>query len=708
MTNQVYAAFFLLTVGVTYGAEEKISAVQSVIALLEKLEKQTMEEGKQEAAEYDKFACFCKEQADEKLYSITKANEKISLLTAQIKTWTADITGLGKEISSLNTEIDDLKKTCEDEQKARDKEFNSYAVTRDDMAAAISGCGQAIEMLKGGQAPGLIQEKIADSVLKAVPSVKHNIALSSHVTALMQFGEDPAGFKFHSGEIIELMVNTLKQFKNNKNDLDAEEAEKKHTFDMAQGARFNQIKALEGSLADAESGSAEKEEAKAKADADKAKTTEAKDEDNTFMMDLTSQCEAKATAFDQRSKTRSAELTALAAATDTLKGEVATVAMVKTGDNINKKQMGLVSKKSKKGEMTIEEQEDADAAADDEEIDEENTELSFLQRPKSAFLQSRAQRKIVLRKMMGFLKKQAKSLKSDALGTLMIQMKEDHFVKVRGMIKDMIAKLEADAASEGDQKAWCDTEMEKATSKRDENIGNIEGDLAAKAKAESNIAKLKEEIQTLMEEMAELNKSLNEATQLRKKEKADNMKSLADATGGLEGTKKAMKILKDFYDNAFIQTGNKAFIQIGSKVNDHAHQPDEDYAGNQGAAAGIIGQLDVIKSDFEGAIESTKTAEDEAESEFNDYKSETESDVSDKETSVKDKTTEMNENKVTLSDATDDLKTHTELKDDALEELGKLKPACVDTGSDYEEKVARREQEIESLKNAYMIFDEMR
>jgi len=110
MTNQVYAAFFLLTVGVTYGAEEKISAVQSVIALLEKLEKQTMEEGKQEAAEYDKFACFCKEQADEKLYSITKANEKISLLTAQIKTWTADITGLGKEISSLNTEIDDLKK----------------------------------------------------------------------------------------------------------------------------------------------------------------------------------------------------------------------------------------------------------------------------------------------------------------------------------------------------------------------------------------------------------------------------------------------------------------------------------------------------------------------------------------------------------------------------------------------------------------------
>merc|ERR1719191_490248 len=122
------------------------------------------------------------------------------------------------------------------------------------------------------------------------------------------------------------------------------------------------------------------------------------------------------------------------------------------------------------------------------------------------------------------------------------------------MIKDMIAKLEADAAAEGDQKAWCDSEMEKATSKRDENIGSMEGDLAAKTKAESTIAKLKEEIQTLLNEISELNKALAEATELRRKEQAENTKTLADANAGLAGVKKAMKILKDFYDNAFVQT----------------------------------------------------------------------------------------------------------------------------------------------------------
>merc|ERR1719393_284483 len=176
------------------------------------------------------------------------------------------------------------------------------------------------------------------------------------------------------------MVDTLKKFKVNKNDLDAEEAEKKHTFDMAQGARFNQIKALEQSLSESEAEAAEKEEQKAIAEDDKTKTTEDKDADNTFMNDLTSQCEAKAVAWDARSKTRSAELVALSEAMATLKGEV-------SGNyNANKKLVGLVSKRSNKGPMTIEEQEDADAAEDDEDISaflQDDVDVSFLQKKQS-------------------------------------------------------------------------------------------------------------------------------------------------------------------------------------------------------------------------------------------------------------------------------------------------------------------------------------
>merc|ERR1719265_1358856 len=473
--GKMLIAFTMLGVATS----EQITPVESVINLLEKLEKQTMEEGKAEAAGYDKFACFCKEQADEKLYSITKAGQKIELLTAEIDALTGDITNLNKEIADLNTEISNLQSTCEAEQKSRDEAFNKYAIRRDDLSGAISGCDEAIELLKGGQAPGLIQKKIT--------------------TALKKGGEDPAGFKFHSGEIVELMQDTLKKFKVNKNDLDADEAANKHTFDMAQGARFNQIKALTASRTEAERESTAKENRRGEADADKQQTTEDRDADNTFMDDLTSQCEEKAVAWDKRSKTRSAELTAIAGALEALKGEVA-------GNYQANKKLNLVSQKSQVSK----------AEPHGHWVWVEDS-VSFLQKK-----QNHGNKKAIVHKLMHYIKTQAKKLKSDNLAALAIKLKEDHFVKVRGMIKDMVAKLEADASAEADQKAWCDEEMEKSTSKRDENIGAMEGDLASKSKAEATIAKLNEEIQTLTQEVADLTKALNEATQLRAEESAEN------------------------------------------------------------------------------------------------------------------------------------------------------------------------------------------
>merc|ERR1719463_731215 len=249
-------------------------------------------------------------------------------------------------------------------------------------------------------------------------------------------------------------------------------------------------------------------------------------------------------------------------------------------------------------------------------------------------------------KMLKYLKQQAKALKSATLSALMTQMREDHFVKVRTMIKDMIAKLEADAEAEASQKGWCDEEMTKAMTQRDENIGAIEGDTAVITQSEAKIAKLQEEITQLLQEIADLEKSLSEATTLRANENADNTKTLADATAGLAGVKRAIKILKDFYENAFVQT-NAAYKPpkgdaSGNTVGDLA--PDTfsgDFSGNQDAASGIIGQLDVIKSDFEGTIDATKSAEDEAESDFQAYKGESEGDISEKESSVKTKEGEV-------------------------------------------------------------------
>merc|ERR1719156_116537 len=107
---------------------------------------------------------------------------------------------------------------------------------------------------------------------------------------------------------------------------------------------------------------------------------------------------------------------------------------------------------------------------------------------------------------MRYLSRQAEDLKSLALSTLVLKMRADHFKKVRDMIKDLIGKLEADAEAEATQKGWCDEEMEKATSKRDENIGAMEGDIASITETQSTIDKLTGEVKVLEVEIADLYK----------------------------------------------------------------------------------------------------------------------------------------------------------------------------------------------------------
>merc|ERR1719199_1582458 len=57
-----------------------------------------------------------------------------------------------------------------------------------------------------------------------------------------------------------------------------------------------------------------------------------------------------------------------------------------------------------------------------------------------------------------------------------------------------------------------------------------------------------------------------------------------------------------------------------------------------------------------------------------------------------------------LASARESLKLQTDVLMESIKELQDLKPACVDTGMSYKERVARREQEIQSLKQADCIL----
>merc|ERR1719160_2406931 len=103
------AATLALALAVAHAAStaNRATPVEKVIGLLEKLSQETADEGQKEAIGYDKFACFCKAQADQKLKNIAESESKIEKLASEITQLDSNVVDSNKEIKKLETECEE-------------------------------------------------------------------------------------------------------------------------------------------------------------------------------------------------------------------------------------------------------------------------------------------------------------------------------------------------------------------------------------------------------------------------------------------------------------------------------------------------------------------------------------------------------------------------------------------------------------------------
>jgi hypothetical protein len=300
------------------------------------------------------------------------------------------------------------------------------------------------------------------------------------------------------------------------------------------------------------------------------------------------------------------------------------------------------------------------------------------------------------------LKARALRLGSDRLSLLAVKVESDPFAKVIKMIKDMITKLKEEAAAESAHKAWCDEELKQNKLTRDEKTEEINM-LTAKVDAiNAAIDKLTADIASNEAAIAELDKTTKEATEVRQKEKAKNEETIADAKAALEAVAMALKVLKEFYASA----AQTELLQHKSPADDAPESfSNEAYTGQQGASKGVVGMLEVIQSDFARLESETSSDEALAAKEYETLMDESAVDRETKRVENVKMGRQVTAKERDLTATTKDLKaTQAELAA-AQEYFDKLKPDCIEEGLSFEERAKMRQEEIDSLKEAFDILD---
>jgi len=656
-----------------HATKHEVTPVQKVLQLMQGM----LEKGKaakhEEQVAYASKAEFCTNTKEAKAAAISTEGQNMAQFKTAIETAGVKLGELAKELAALQKNMDTWKGDIGASTKVRAIEKSDYDEKHKAQSEAIESMDRAVATLKKDtadkkQAPSLLQLSSFSSLTESalIPaSAKKAITLflqrgvDDDLALLDQTDEaapEANAYENQSGGIIEMLEKMQDKFIAERTNLEKEEVTTKQAFAMF-------VQDLENQISQAGEDTTEKTVTKTKTQQLKAqKTDDLKEEtksyndDTKFLNDLTADCTIKQNDFVARQQLRTDELTAINKAVSIIGGSAV---------------KGSGEKHLPKG--------------------------SLIQIKHASFGQLRSEISLNLQmqsRMVSFLHARAAKYNSRVLEAVAVHAGADPMKKVKKMIKDMIVKLLNEANKEAGHKGFCDKELAVNKHTRDRKTNQVETMTAEVDQLTAKIAKTAEEISDLEAAIAGLDAAIAKETEERSQEKAKNKDTTSDAKNAQEAVAQALTVLKEFYAKAATAT---QFLQVGAAG-------AEPYNGMGGESGGVVAMLEVIQEDFAKLEAETKAAEDTSQNEFEKFMEESRMDKADKSATSTHKKSANADSKTTLQTTQNDLEgTQAELTA-ALRTFDKLKPSCVDAGVSYEDRVKRREEEIESLKEALKIL----
>jgi len=668
-------ALLVLVLGAVLGASNAtaVNPIEKVLSMISDLQSKVIAEGTAAQKTYNEYAEFCEDKARNIGFEIKTGKASIAELKATIESESATIEASASKIEELSSDISSDEADLKAATGVRKKEKADFAAEEAELTATIDALERAISILSKEMAKGaasMLQLNTASSVTDALAALVNAASLGAEdgakLTALVQersqeqeedaetdeeLGAPAAAvYENKSGGIVSTLEGLLEKAETQLEKARKAESTAAHNYAMLKQSLEDEMKYAEKDMAEAKATQAASTEAKSVAEGELEATSKDLAADVAAKEELHHDCMSAATEFEAAVTSRGEELGALA-----------------------------------KAKKVIEE------ATGGAESQTYLNQVNFLQMRARSQLRSKAD--LAKFEAVRLVRSLANKHHSSSLAQLASKMSsalrlgaaagEDPFTKVKGLITDMIASLEAEAGADASQKAYCDKEMSETTEKKEEKTAEAEKLTTKIDQKKAASVKLKEAVATLQKELASMTKSTAEATKLRQEEKAAYEKNEAEMSQGLKGVQLALKVLKDYY----------------------AKGDDASHGAASGAGSGIIGLLEVVESDFTKGLAEMTAEEETAAAEYEAMTKSSEVEVAAKEKDASYKTKEFKSLDKAVAELSADLSGVEEELSAITEYDAKIKKTCIVKPTSYEETKARRESEIAGLKEALSILE---
>jgi len=581
----VFAAILISLSGASAVVQQDSAAsaanpIRKVVTMLQAMQKKVTAEGKKEKELYDKFACYCRNGAGELSKSISEAKTKAPVLSSDISEAESKKKQLEEDLKAHQADREAAKSAMSTATALREKAAAAFAKDNSTYTSNIAALGNAIAAISKGMTGAFLQNGEAQ-VLKRLVLTQANL-LDADRQDIMAFlsGEQEGQYVPQSGDIVGILKGIRDEISKSLSEARTAEAGAISAHDELMAAKTKELdantKAIEAKTVRVGQLAVDIETMKN----DLADTESGLSEDTKFLADMDKNCAAQAQEWDERSKTRSEEILAIA---DTIKA-------------LNDDDALELFKKSLPGSSS-----------------------SFVQMAASRV----GTRQRALSMLRAVRRNSSHRPQFDFI-TLAIQGKAVGFEKVIKMIDNMISSLKAEQKDDDDKKSYCDKQFEISGDKK-KGLAKASADIDISIQeATEGAATLKDEIEALEDKIKDLDRSVTEATDNRKSEHEDFTQMMASDSAAKELLKFAINRLNKFYNPELVErtaaTGDVAAsgAPVLAVVSAHGGPPAPfgAYAKKKDDSDGVIGMINVLMKSLEKEMTEAETAEKEAQKDY--------------------------------------------------------------------------------------------